>query len=127
MSRILSVGDERGGLSDERALSGGKNDGISLSALAASGVVADIGNVLLDGEGLSGHGGLIDSDESVATVWKTLLLIIRGSSELATDETLGAHLSLVVGETVLLVVVGADKTAVTWDDGTMTTTLKNNL
>ena len=115
------------GLSDEGSLSRGGDNGVSLTALASGGVVADIGDVLLDGEGLSGHRRLINSDESVSSVWKTLLLVIRVGSDLAAGKTLCAHLSLVVGEALLLVVVSANETAVTWNNRSVSTTLKNNL
>ena len=115
------------GLSDEGSLGGGGDNGVSLTALASGGVVTDIGDVLLDGEGLSGHRRLINSDESVSSMWKTLLLVIRVGSDLAASKTLCAHLSLVVGEALLLVVVSADETAVTWNNRSVSTTLKNNL
>jgi hypothetical protein len=124
---VLGTLDERGSLSDEGTLGRAEDDGVGLATLATSGVVTDISDVLLDGERLSGHGRLIDSDEGMATVWKTLLLVIRCSSELAADETLGAHLGLVVGEAVLLVFVGTDQTAVTWNDRSVATTFENDL
>lgn len=124
---ILGTLDKGGSLSDEGSLGGGGDNGVGLAALAAGGVVADIGDVLLDSEGLAGHGRLINSDESMASVWKTLLLIIRVGSDLAAGKTLSAHLSLVVGEALLPVVVSADETAVTWNNRSVATTLKNNL
>lgn len=124
---IGSTLNKGSGLSDERSLGGGGDNGVSLTTLASSGVVTDISDVLLDSEGLSSHRGLINSDESVSSVWKTLLLVIRVGSDLAASKTLCAHLSLVVGEALLLVVVSANETAVTWNNRSMATSLKNNL
>ena len=127
VTRVLGTRDKHGGLSDERALGGAGDNGVGLAALAAGGVVADIGNVLLDGERLSGHGGLIDSDKSVAAVGQTLLILVLGAAGLLANETLCAHLSLVVVESIFLVVVGADETAVTGNDRSVATTFEDNL
>lgn len=65
---VLGTLNEIGSLTDERVAGSSSDDGIGLSTLAASGVVGDITEVLVDGERLTSHGGLIDGKEGSSTV-----------------------------------------------------------
>jgi hypothetical protein len=66
MALIFSSRNQGGSASDEGHLRGVCDDGIGLSTLAASSVVDNISDVLVDGEGLSSHGRLIDGEEGIA-------------------------------------------------------------
>lgn len=74
---VLGALDEIGSLTDEGVLGSSSDDGIGLSALAASGVVGDITEVLVDGERLTSDGRLVDGNEGSGTVvGKSGLLVL---------------------------------------------------
>lgn len=115
MSLILGPRNERGSATDERSLSRVCDDGICLSTLATSSVVDDIGDVLVDSEGLSSHGRLIDGQKSVSRsvlVLELIIILALLSSRLA---GLGFQFAEVFLVTVG-VVVGRDNSGVTGDD-----------
>lgn len=66
MTLIFSSRNQGGSATDEGHLRGVCDDGISLSTLAASSVVDNISDVLVDSERLSGHGRLINGEEGIA-------------------------------------------------------------
>ncbi|KAH6603711.1 hypothetical protein Trco_008486 [Trichoderma cornu-damae] len=91
---ILGTLDEIGGLADEGVLGGGRDDGISLSALAAGGVVGNIAEVLVDGEGFTSDGGLIHGNEGSGAVadQRALLLFVFLLVVAASQLAFGAEL-----------------------------------
>lgn len=115
MTLVFGAGDERCSATDEGHLGRVGDDSIGLSTLATGSVVDGIGNVLVDGEGLSSHGRLIDGKEGVAGAVLVLVLIIvliLLSSRLA-------GLSLEFAKVFLVsvgVVVGRDNSSVTGND-----------
>jgi hypothetical protein len=66
MTGILSSRNERRGATDERHLGRVSDNAISLSTLATGSVVDNISDILVDSEGLSSHGRLIDGEERVS-------------------------------------------------------------
>jgi len=77
MTLILGSRNERCSATDEGHLGGVGNNSVCLSTLAAGGVIDNIGNVLVNSERLSGHGRLINGQESVTrAVLFTYLVII---------------------------------------------------
>ena len=124
MALILGSRDERGSATDEGHLGGVSDNSISLSTFAASGVVDDICDVLVDGERLSSHGRLIDGQKSVS---RTVLLLAHCVFLLFTMVGIVAQLSfqfaLILGPAVG-VVVTRDDAAVSGDDLAV---LDNNL
>lgn len=75
---VLGALHEIGSLTDERVVGSSSDNGIGLSTLAACGVVGNITEVLVDGEGLTSDGGLIDGNEGGGAVGdqSALLLIL---------------------------------------------------
>jgi hypothetical protein len=102
---------ELGGTSDEGFPGGVGDDGVRLAALAAGGVVDDVAEVLLDGERLTGDGGLVDGDERVvAVVLGQVLVVVVALLLVAVLLVAGVALAeLVLGAELLvdLEVVGA--------------------
>ena len=77
MTLILSTSNEGGSTTDERHASTVGDNGIGLSTLATSCVVDNISDVLVDSQGFSSHGRLIDSKKSIAgTVLSSVCIII---------------------------------------------------
>ncbi len=66
MTLIRGTLDERRSVANERAASGFSDDGVSLAALAASSVVADVTHVLVDSKRFSGDGRLIAGNKRMA-------------------------------------------------------------
>ncbi|KAK1241977.1 LOW QUALITY PROTEIN: hypothetical protein MKX07_007800 [Trichoderma sp. CBMAI-0711] len=74
---VLGALDEIGRLADEGVLGSSSDDGVGLSALAAGGVVGSVSDVLVDGQGFTSDGGLVDSHEgSGAVVGQGALLVL---------------------------------------------------
>lgn len=73
---VLSTRDQGSSATDERHLGRVSDNTVGLSALATGGVVDDIGDVLVDGEGLSGHGRLINGEEGVSRAVLLAVLLI---------------------------------------------------
>jgi hypothetical protein len=120
MSSILGAGNERSSATDERHLGRVSNDTVSLSTLATGGVVDDIRNVFVAGEGLSSHGRLINGEKSVSgTVFLSVLIILVDIlGGIARITTLGFEL-IQVGLVSSRVVIGADNTSIGGDDLTI--------
>ena len=115
MTLILGSRNQRGSATDEGHLRGMSDNGISLSTFAASSIVDDICDVLVDGEGLSGHGRLIDGEEGIAravllsNVVVVFALVFDLFASLAFE--LFLELSPAVG-----VVIGRDNSGVSGDN-----------
>jgi len=115
MTLILGTRDQGSSATDERSLSRVGDDGICLSTLATSSVVDDIGDVLVDSEGLSSHGRLIDGEKSVSRsvlVFHLIIILVLLSSRLTSLSFQFAEVFLVT----IGVVVGRDNSGVTGDD-----------
>jgi hypothetical protein len=91
------------------------DNGVGLSALAASGVVDHVGNVLVDGERLTSHSRLINGQKGVSravllvTVVVLVTMLFGGVVELR----------LQFPDVVLIaigVVVATDDAGISWDD-----------
>lgn len=123
MTLILRSRNERCSATDEGHLGGVGNNSVCLSTLAASSVVDNIGNVLVNSERLSSHGRLINGQESVTrTVLLTYLVIIL---TLVLDILTGLFFQFALVLCVAIgVVVGRDDASVSWNDLTI---FDNNL
>ena len=106
MTLIFGTRNQRSSATDERHLSRVCDNGICLSTLATSCVVNDIGNVLVDGEGLSSHGRLINGQKSVSR--SVLLVSIIVFVFLIGRVTALSFELLEVGFVSVGVIVGAD-------------------
>ncbi|KAG2024738.1 hypothetical protein GB937_003437 [Aspergillus fischeri] len=115
---VLGTLHESSGLTDEGLLSGGGNDGVGLTTLATSGVVASVGHVLVDSERFTGDGGLVNGNEGDtntgldATVFVVLILLLLEGVIIGTGEV------LLVGLEHLGLVVVADQANIGGNDGT---------
>jgi len=91
------------------------DDGISLSTLAAGSIVDNISDVLVDSEGFSGHGRLVDGEEGVAgaVLLSDIVIIFALVFDFFTSLALELLLELcpAVG-----VVVGGDNSGVSRDN-----------
>lgn len=123
---VLGALDEGRSTSDERSLSTMGDDTVSLAALATSGVVAAVGHVLVDCEGLSGDGRLIDGNERVSNVRNSLRVVVLRLKLLSVGggDILGSQFGLVLLESFLATFVVANETNIGGHDGTF---LNNNL
>lgn len=76
---VLGTLNEGSSLSDERSLSTAGDDTVGLATLATGGVEDDISHILVDGEGLSGNGRLVDGNNRVSdVVGSSLIILILG-------------------------------------------------
>lgn len=73
---VLGTLNEIGSLTDERVAGSSSDNGIGLSTLAASGVVGDITEVLVDGERLTSDGGLVNGNKGSGTVGDQSALLV---------------------------------------------------
>lgn len=114
---VLSTSHERSSATNEGHLGGVGDESVSLSTLATSGVVQWISDELVNSEGLSSHGRLIDGEDGVSTsVVLSLLVLVVGSLLFTVALVLElTNVSLVT----FLVVVVANKTGISWDNGTI--------
>ena len=94
------------------------NNSVCLSTLAASSVVDGIGNVLVNSERLSGHGRLINGQESVsrAVLLTNLVIILVLVLDILTG--LFFQFALVLCPAIG-VVVGRDDASISWNDLTI--------
>jgi hypothetical protein len=63
VASLVGIRYQLGGASDEGLLGGYGNDGVALASLDAAGVVGDVSDKFVNGEGLSGNGRLVDGAE----------------------------------------------------------------
>jgi hypothetical protein len=94
---VLGALDEISRLADERVLGSSSDDGVGLSALAAGGVVGSVSDVLVDGQGFTSDGGLVDGDEGSGAVvgqgaLLVLLILLLGLVVAAAQLALGTEL-----------------------------------
>ena len=117
MALVLGTRNQRSSATDEGHLGGVGDNAVRLSTLATSCVVDDIGNVLVDGEGFTGHGRLINGQESVsgAVLLVSVLILLLLVGRVA---TLSLEL-LEVGLVSVGVVVRADDAGIGGDDLTI--------
>jgi len=115
MTLILGSRDERCSTTDEGHLGRVGDNGVSLSTLAASSIVDDIGNVFVDSERFSGHGRLINGEKGVAGAVLLFHLIVLVALVLDFLASLSLKLLLEVCPSVG-VVVGRDNSAVSGND-----------
>lgn len=73
---VLCALDEIGSLTDKGVVGSSSDNGIGLSTLAASGVVGDITEVLVDGERLTSDGGLIAGNQGSGAVGDQSALLL---------------------------------------------------
>ena len=77
MTTLVGCGHEGGGAADE-GLTGGDGDyGIDLAAFETAGVVGDIAEELVDSEGFTGDGRLVDRAEGWAFVGTIIVVVVR--------------------------------------------------
>ena len=77
MTTLVGSGDEGGGAAD-KGLTGGDGDyGVDLAALETAGVVGDIAEELVDSEGFTGDGRLVDRAEGWAFVRTIIVVVVR--------------------------------------------------
>jgi len=117
---VLGTLNQRSGLADEGVLGGSGDDGVGLATLATGGVVAGVSHVLVDREGFTSDGGLVDSDDgSTGVVLHAFVLVVlllegvivgRGEHLLVDLEHLG--LGVVADETN----IGRDDVTLLQDD-----------
>ncbi|GJC90876.1 hypothetical protein ColLi_13714 [Colletotrichum liriopes] len=113
---VLGALDEGGGLSDEGSLGTVGDDTEGLAALATGGVVASVGHELVDSEGLTSHGRLVNGDDGVSELGVGVLLItLLELLAAGGHDILGLELSL-VGSVAGGVLVVANQLAISGDD-----------
>lgn len=117
MSSILGTRDQRSSATDERHLCRVGNNTVCLSTLATSSIVDDIGNILVDSEGLASHGRLIDGKKSVSrTVFLSMFSILVFNLCVVARITSLDFEFVEVGGISGRVVIGADDSGIGWDD-----------
>lgn len=106
MTLILGARNERCSATNEGHLGGVSDDSIGLSTFAAGSVVDDICDVLVDGEGFSSHGRLIDGKKGVSrTVFlftSDVVLILVSVVSIVTE--LSFQFTLILSPSVRVVV-----------------------
>ena len=113
---VLGTLHQSSGLTDERVTSSSGDNTISLATLATSGVVANVGHVLVDSERFTSDGGLVNGNErnTELSLHGTLVVILLLLEGVLAD----VGEVLLVGLEHLGLAVVADKTDITGDDGT---------
>lgn len=117
MTSVLSTRNQRSSATDERHLCRVSDNTVCLSTLATSSVVDNIGDVFIDGEGLSSHGRLIDGEKSVSramllSVFLILILSLCSVARITTLRVEFVEVGLVSGR----VVICADDSGIGGDD-----------
>ncbi|GKT88394.1 LOW QUALITY PROTEIN: hypothetical protein Ct61P_06244 [Colletotrichum tofieldiae] len=113
---VLGALDEGGSLSDEGSLGTVGDDTEGLAALATGGVVASVGHELVDSEGLTSHGRLVNGDDGVSELGVGVLLVtLLELLAAGGHDILGLELSL-VGSVAGGVLVVANQLAISGDD-----------
>lgn len=118
MTLILCTRDQRCGASNEGHLSTVCDNSKGLSSLATSCVVDNVGDVLVDSEGFSSHGRLIDSKNGVSGSVPLSFLVIFIILLVGRLSKLGVQFSA-VSFVAVGVVVGADNPGIGGDNLTV--------
>lgn len=113
---VLSTLHKSSGLTDERVTSSSSDNTVGLTTLATSGVVANVGHVLVDSERFTSDGGLVNSKER--NTERSLNVVIVIVFLLLESVLVGGGHVLLVGLVHLGLGVVTDQTNITRDDGT---------